>query len=229
MAITDFKILAGITAMIVGGMWSYYIFIAERTHSPKMDMNFEIDCNQFDDKYYLISTKLKIKNTSKVLLEPTSAQIKLQKILPDTKDYKELSFDEFNMLKEGDINLYWPMLGQRDWLKDKAPVKLEPGETDELAADFFLLETAELIRLYGSVQNPVTGLSWVKTETIRIIDICKKNEINIKRPSTMTDENTSKSSEAKIEVKQQKPQESQQQTQQNKSKQGNSSSNNKSE
>ena len=180
MAITDFKILAGITAMIVGGMWSYYIFIAERTHSPKMEMSFEIECNKFNDEYHLITTKLLIKNTSKVLLEPTSAQIKLQKILPDTKDFKGLSFDQFNMLNEGDTNLYWPMLGQRDWTKEKAPVKLEPGESDELSTDLFLLRTAELIRLYGSVQNPVTGLSWVKTETVRVNDICN-SVTNIKK------------------------------------------------
>lgn len=176
MAITDFKILAGITATIIAAMWSYYLFIAERTHSPKMEMSFETECYRFDESNYLISTRLKIKNTSKVLLEPTSAQIKLQKILPDTKDFEGLNYNEFNMLNEGDKRLYWPMLGQRDWLEDEAPIKLEPGESDELVADFFLLDSAETIRLYGSVVNPVTKLSWVKVDTINIDSICKLNE-----------------------------------------------------
>ncbi len=172
MTITTFKILAGITAMIVTGMWAYYIFIVERSHSPKIEMNFETECYSFDNDYFLISTKLKVENISKVFLEPTSAQIKLQQILPNTHEFKDLTKDQFNILDEGDSKLVWPMIGKRDWLDKEAPIKLEPGESDELVADFFLLKSAKVIRLYASLQNPVTKLSWVEVKNIKLSDNC---------------------------------------------------------
>ena len=176
MSISDFKILAGVTATIIVGLWTYYLFIAERTHSPKMEMSFQTECFDFDNEFYLIVTKLAIRNTSKVLLEPTSAQVKMQQILPNTKNFKEIPYDKFNILKEGDENLLFPMLAQRDWEKDKAPIILEPGESEELSADFFLSKTAKVIRMYASIQNPVTNLSWVKIDTLKIKDICNQNK-----------------------------------------------------
>lgn len=172
MTIIDFKILASITTTLIIGMWTYYIFFAERTHSPKLEMAFETECYPFDSEYFLVSTKLKITNTSKVFLEPTSAQIKLQQILPNTKEFKGVNKNQFNVLDEGDDNLIWPMLGKRDWLDKEAPVKLEPGESDELVTDFFILKSAKVIRLYGSIQNPVTKLSWVKTKNIMVNENC---------------------------------------------------------
>lgn len=176
MSISEFKVLVGITTTIIVGLWTYYLFIAERTHSPKVEMSFNTECFDFNDKFYLVTTKLVIKNTSKVLLDPTSAQIKMQQILPNTKAFGDLSFDDFNILKEGDENLLFPMLAQRDWEKENAPIILEPGESEELTADFFLSKSTELIRMYGAIQNPVTNLSWVKIDNLEINNICKSNE-----------------------------------------------------
>ena len=158
MAVSEFKILVGITVTIIVGFWTYYLFRAERTHSPKMEMSFKIECIDFDKDFYLITTKLNLVNTSKVLLNPTSAQIKVQQILPNLKDFSKLSYDKFNELNEGDGQLLFPKLGQRDWPKETAPIILEPGESEELSADFFLKKTADVIRIYGAVQNPINSI-----------------------------------------------------------------------
>jgi hypothetical protein len=138
----------------------------------------------FNNDYFLISTKLKITNISKVFLEPTSAQIKLQQILPNAIEFKNLTKDQFNILDEGDERLVWPMLGKRDWPEKEAPIKLEPSESDELVADFFLLKSAKVIRLYASIQNPITKLSWVEVKNINLNDSCNLTQINNLEPTT---------------------------------------------
>lgn len=176
MTLTDFKILTGIIVVAVGGIWTYYVFLVERTHSPRLELSFNAQCYDFDNEFYLFSTKLKIKNIGKVLLVPTSAQIKLQNILPNTKDFSSMSFDQFNILKAYDEKLLWPMVAQREWDEEISNLQLEPDESEELDTDFFLSKKVKVSRLYGYVHNPESDLGWDTIYTFKVEDICSKGD-----------------------------------------------------
>lgn len=173
MKLSRFEIIVGILATLSTGLWTYYIFLAERTHEPKYKLEFQVHCANYDDTSLIISNKFKIINTGKVLVELGYVETRIKQLAPKFSQL-HVGIDEFNILSSDDNRLLWPKIGQREWFGVGRSLFVEPGETMELDSDFLVLNSAKVLRLYGFVSKSSkekTGRS--QKHTFKVSEECK--------------------------------------------------------
>ena len=172
MALKDFQILVAVTVTIIGGIWGFYIFVAERNHLPKMELSISANCAIYDENQYIVYSKLIMKNVGKIAIKPLIGQVKLQQVAPPF-DGKSVDFKKYNYLSPNDDDVLWPLIGERNWEWCGGDTLLEPDESDELDVDFLVLKNLELVRLYGFIGNPVTkNGGWHKNYTFSLKKAC---------------------------------------------------------
>lgn len=166
-AIDNFKALVAVTATIIGGIWAFYIFAAERKHFPKMEVRFEAVCDQYDENMDIVYAKLTMENTGKVVVRPNKGQIKLQQISPPYNG-EARNLNKYNYLDPSSEEVLWNQIGERNYAWKEGKMIIEPGEKEEIDVDFLIFNHLELVRLYGYIENPLNeGSGWDYNLTVK--------------------------------------------------------------
>jgi hypothetical protein len=141
-------------ALLIGGLWTYNLFILRREKYPKAIISHNIFTSKIGRKKRLIHINVKIENIGPVLIKIKSGEIRILQILPF----------EWSLIKNDNLKneISWYQLDQK--LQDKN-FELEPGESDELCYDSIIDENIKVIQIYCYYSNLEKGnkIGWTKT------------------------------------------------------------------
>jgi len=162
-----------ITAIVVGGFWSYKIFIQKRQRYPRVKIEHHIICRSIssENRRTLLSLDVIISNSGDVLLSLQSGEIFIKQLLPlPDKILKPYNQGE-NL--DGEQITGWKMIAFRaeKWESNKkkeprmkrimkalgisypSGIEIEPGEIEQLHYDFFISNNVRSILVYSYFRN----------------------------------------------------------------------------
>jgi hypothetical protein len=150
--------VATVIAIVVGGAWSYLLFIKERREYPHANLQQSATHAQLGPNANLLRVGVAITNAGTTRMDLKSAIIKIQQVLPltDCVDPKICAKAEIEAAKPGvprsAARFSWPTLSQLDQ-QYEGNKEIEPSEKDFIDAEFVLPSHVTLVRIYAYVRN----------------------------------------------------------------------------
>jgi hypothetical protein len=165
--------LATITAMSIGGVWTYFLFVKNRQRFPKANIDQTIDVVDLPSEKLLVHVSARVSNTGKVLVSINSAKTRIQRIVPVEPHIRELIDAGSDPVPAGKHEVPWPMIGKREWTFHDGEAEIEPGEAEILDSEYIINNDTETIVVYTYIKNHSKRekeIGWSKTS------ICNLNE-----------------------------------------------------
>lgn len=161
---------ASTLAILVGGWWTYNLFIKNRQSRPKAKISHLIYSERLNDQKMLLRIELKISNIGNVLLQIQSCKTWIQRVTPLYEDQLKLIQDGNSLVDEGKHEVDWVLIDGVEiiYKENKAAVKksdlktvvenfvpqIEPGEEDFIYFDFIIDAKVQTILIYSYLRNP---------------------------------------------------------------------------
>ena len=144
--------IAEITALAIGGIWTYRRFIKKREPYPKAEIKHHISQVRLSKDKNLIHVKTTFNNKTEVLLSMRYCETRLQQITPLTKEMEDI-LETNNLTLRNKSEVEWPLLDSHEikWSKEQA--ELEPEESEYLLADFIIDTKIEVVMAYSYIKN----------------------------------------------------------------------------
>jgi hypothetical protein len=146
------KDLAEMFAIIVGGFWTYLLFVKKREKYPRAKLGQIIVSWPLANSKIMLRTTVHVENTSEVLLQLSSGYTWIQQLKPLTPDFLKRIGDGTDIVKKDDTETRWHLLGERNYFK-RSIMEIEPGEADELNAEFVIDSSVEQVLIYTYLEN----------------------------------------------------------------------------
>lgn len=140
-------------AIIVGGIWTYFLFIKHRLNYPQIELKIACDQYALDHGKNLIHATVTIKNTGKVILHSRFAEIRLRQVLPLPADVNERIVQNHDLLLQDQTQVEWPLIAARQWHWDSGEFEIEPGESDALHTEFAVDASVIVVQFYCFIKN----------------------------------------------------------------------------
>lgn len=148
-----------VASLIVGGIWSYSLFIKERKHYPHANMQMAASHVELPAGDRVLRVHVDITNSGSSRLLLRRSTVRLQQVLPLAPcaeppapcAQQELARALDNPDRVGD-RFSWVLLAER--ARDFDPMhEIEPLEKDELDAEFAVPAAVEVVRIYSYLRN----------------------------------------------------------------------------
>lgn len=161
------KIVVTIGAVIVGGLWTYKLFVEHREAYAKADISHEFQHLRLEDGRHLVRLTVSAKNTGNVLLRIAEGDIRIEKVLPISPIVEDAIRERADPITDGEAHPPWPLVRGRKRQWDLGTFEIEPGETDQSQYyDFLIPGEVEAINAYthfGNVEKQgVQAIGWAK-------------------------------------------------------------------
>ena len=162
--------VATITAIVIGGIWSYRSFFRERVHWPKATVELVMSHRELTSEWSLLNVKVKVHNTGKGLMKLTSLRVDVYQVLPLTEEKHKELVDQTLKPKDG-VGAKWQPLQQAmaRWGQNsqKCEPELRPDENEEFGNDFIVPAVLETVYVYVYIANEAKrsrrNLGWTVT------------------------------------------------------------------
>lgn len=157
--------LAKVLAILVGGFWTWLLFVKKRQRFPKATVTHVLTTERLPG-HILLHVVTKIVNSGDVLLSLRSAEARVQQILPVTDGVAEKLTTGNDPVESSATEVEWPLVALRRWSWREGQAEVEPGEHEELHADFVLASSTEAVKVYSYVKNVAKKrrvIGWPKT------------------------------------------------------------------
>ncbi len=142
--------------LVVGGFWAYLKFIKKREHCPCAEIGHSLERYTLTGDKNLVHLDVRFKNCGETLLSLSRLEVRLQQILPLT-DYSEALLSNASPVPSGRSEITWPLVDIREVHWDKGQAELEPGEAENIHADFIVDAGIKLIEAYSFIENTFKG------------------------------------------------------------------------
>jgi hypothetical protein len=145
-------------AIIIGGIWTYNLFIKERKQFPHANLEQKISHVALSQRTNLLRVGIEIANTGTSRLLLGKSIIRVQQILPIPPCPKQgpCAAEQVNAaLKEAELKtdrFSWPLIAERD-KRFEQPLDIEPGEKDFIEFEFSVPSDVKVIRVYSYFRN----------------------------------------------------------------------------
>lgn len=145
------KTIAIISAIIIGGIWTYQLFIKERKDYPHADIEQRISHIKLSSSMNLLRVEIALNNKGNCLLETNKSTVRIQQILPiiDLSLISQLNTAVVETVRKDD-RFVWPLLYERI---SEIPLEIEPGEKEVVDFEFVILSEIEVVRVYSYIGN----------------------------------------------------------------------------
>jgi hypothetical protein len=165
--------LATAIGLIVGGIWTYLLFVRQRLKYPRAIIALSTTKVAIDNNSYLLHVALRISNTGNVIMRPQYAEIRLRQVVPVATNVADLIQSRQDVVEGGKSEVLWPMLFEREWNWDPGKFEIEPGEYDILHADFVVSAQILAVQFYAFVKNETKkgrNIGWTETVIFKMND-----------------------------------------------------------
>jgi len=140
-------------ALIVGGIWSYLLFIRTRQKYPSANISQEITFKRITrDKVWLRITAT-LQNTGKVLLSLVYAETWVQQVRPIDEEMQNKILDPQESADTEQTEIQWPLLNEAKIKWAKKELEIEPNESDQIHFDFLIDSNVKTIVAYSYFRN----------------------------------------------------------------------------
>jgi hypothetical protein len=136
-------------AFLVGGYWSWKLFVKRRHSFPCADITQSISHHPFGDKV-LVRVTVTIVNKGEVLMEIKLASTRFLLVNP----YETVKNSGELVRIEGGCRLDWPLLEDVKYYP-KTSREIEPGESDEIHFDYLAEPDVQTIIAHTNIHNHV--------------------------------------------------------------------------
>ena len=169
--------LTTIAALLVGALWTYWLFIQNREQLPRAKVEHAVQALALTNEDRLLRLNVTVENSSKVLLGLQAGDVRIQQMAPlvdcdpgATQCATRAILAGQSPLVSGERVVRWPLIAA--WANNgkEGITELEPGERETLAFDFVIPSRTKIIQVYSYFANAEKeGIGW-KTITIHDLD-----------------------------------------------------------
>ncbi len=140
--------ISTITAVIVGGVWTYFSFFRQRLSAEKLNLQQTAQALRLDDGRCLVRVLVQIENVGQTRVDLSSWELRAERILP-------LDQDSLHILKTRDAfteyQAKWETIAGFEDGKfggyEQFEMRLEPGEGDSVIGNLVIPTGEELIQV----------------------------------------------------------------------------------
>lgn len=147
-----------IGAILVGGLWTYKLFIEERKHYPHANIEQKVSHVQLSDRTNLLRVGIELTNSGTSRLRSDKAIVRIQQILPVPPCIGEgpcAKEEVISALKDPERKadrFSWPMIAEREHNVGQF-LDIEPGEKDLVEFEFVVPTEVTVVRIYSYFRN----------------------------------------------------------------------------
>ncbi len=178
-----------VIAIIVGGFWTYTLFVSQRQKYPRANLSHKITHRSLGNGKSLLNIDATLSNAGGVLIRIVSGELRIKYVSP-------LSTIVANQTTN--LDSPFPKLGREfpwdasshplEW--PSGPCEIEPGEENQFHYDCVLPEDTEVIKIYTYYKNEVKSgrdIGWNLTTVYDLtVDSCLKEKEGAMTPTAQT-------------------------------------------
>jgi hypothetical protein len=175
--IESVKNAAGVVAVVVGGWWTYRLFIKGRGDFPRASITHRITHRRLTENQTLVRVTVGFENSGTVLLTVGEGVVRLSQVGP-------LPNDGVASRQRSERTVEWPEIESR--VLEADVVEVEPGESDEVDFDFVLDAEIDMVEVYSYFRNPSKAdrdIGWTLTTLYELNDEVREVERTVERLS----------------------------------------------
>jgi hypothetical protein len=157
-------------AVIVGGLWTYNVFIIERREDPRMNIEQKLSHVVLSDRVNILRAGIELRNTGTYSTVRVEREvIRIQQIVPSIcPKHGVCSTNEVNdaintVERQGD-HFTWPLVAERE-NSFVPPLEIAPKENQSLEFEFALPSDIKVVRIYSYLttirHRPVGRKIWL--------------------------------------------------------------------
>lgn len=184
-----------IAAIIVAGVWTYWLFIVKRHRHPRLELTHKVEQLALTSNKVFARVEITVFNSGEVVVFLLDGAVLIQQILPlphpDLYGLIEDGVDIIAVLsqynsdggKERLTEIQWPILDSQKIQWNKGKVVIEPGEKVPLRFDFIIDQSVKTIQIHSFISSGVRykrgrrlrwfGKNKVKTMGWNTVTICQ--------------------------------------------------------
>ena len=169
--VTIIQAVVTIIAVILGGVWTYFLFIKKRQRFPRASISHQIFYKRISESKALLNIKTVIANSGDVLLCLESGFVRIQQILPIPDDIADIIKQDQDPVGEDKTEVDWPLISERFFTWDTGKCEIEPAESDQFVSDHVIDPQVQLISVYSYFKNTKKrkrDIGWGATTVYRI-------------------------------------------------------------
>ncbi len=154
---------ATVAAFIVGGIWSYWLFVQNRQKYPRARIEHRIRHWRMGSGKTLLHVDMVVSNIGNVLISIVESRTTIQQVLPIAADLRETMEAGRDLVENGKSEVDWPTIGQHDVRYKKGDCEIEPHEVQEIEHDFVVADDVRTVEVYSYLLNEKkrkVPLSW---------------------------------------------------------------------
>lgn len=152
---TIVQAIGTLTAIFVGGGFAFYRLQMLRTFHPYLTIEHEVSHRPVGDSYVHIALTVRLRNTSRVVIELRQGSIVLQLVSPITDEELERLYGANTVREPGDIA--WPTLEEFDRHWEAGDLVIEPGESFPEHYEFVVAKDIQSVLVYSFYEHPTSG------------------------------------------------------------------------
>lgn len=151
--VTIIQLLITAIAIIVGGIWSYLLFVRKRQKYPRAKLEHHIAHWAVNSEVILVSIDITISNTSDVLLSLESGRIIVHQVLPPKNEFLQMLSEIKPQGSRRIEDVHWPSLFSYKEHWENRTVEIEPGELEQLHYTLLLSSEVRMIHTVSFFRN----------------------------------------------------------------------------
>jgi len=161
-----------VAAIIVGGVWTFFLFIHNRLDRPRLQITQRISHIPISNDRNLLLVDEILSNPSSVLLDLKNGGVRVVQIapLPAAARIKVATNQHLVDSDKNKAGNVWRIIEERHHVWDvKNQLEIEPGETDQLHDEFVLPANIRAVNVISYIYNPKEpALAWRAEEVYKL-------------------------------------------------------------
>ena len=145
--------VATLAAILVGGFWTYRLFVRRRTSRPRLNLHVALASSPAPDSKRLLQIRIELENIGDVLIRLGEVTTWVQQINPTPDEALEHLTAHDPLAETGTREIPWPRIATRRFSFPPGEAEIEPGETDQVTYDFLIADEVSELQVYTYFKN----------------------------------------------------------------------------
>ena len=147
---------ATIVALIIGGFWTYQLYVKQRTRYPRVQITHSAKILPMNRKFMLLTITANVKNIGTVLVTIDRALGKVYDVSPGEMNLADDADEKLSeKIRDPDgLRIRFPRIEALEKRWKKGDFELEPQEQDQVVFDLVVPVSVKAVRIYTYFNNP---------------------------------------------------------------------------